>query len=489
MSGAARWMTRAEPSESCLSVTRALCNACGAAVDAKIVAREGRVLLSKWCAQHGKTEALVSSDVDWYRRSLAYVKPATEPRLRRSGTHTACPSECGLCVVHEQHTCVPILEITGRCDLNCPVCLVDRDAQPQISLAEAQRMLDGLIACEGNVNMLTLSGGEPTAHPDFLAIVDVARRPEIGIVSVSTNGVRLAHDDALLEALCERDVVISLQLDGFLPATYTKLRGRADLGDLKRRLIDRVGELGGRLSLTMTLARGVNEHELQSVLDELLNNDRVVSMMIQPVAYTPAASKRFAGDPLDAITIPEVVERVAAASRGQIEPADITPLPCSHPACFALTYLLRLEDGRVLPLPRIIEQDCYLDIIKNQALMGTDTDTLVRVKDSLYTLWSSSGMVPNRDAVMRTVKSLLVDLNALGRKASHRDVLDLGVKHIKSIFIHHFMDRATFDFSRAVKCCNHYPQTDGRLLPACIRNNLAEGLGVGRATAAPKKVS
>jgi len=34
------------------------------------------------------------------------------------------------------------------------------------------------------------------------------------------------------------------------------------------------------------------------------------------------------------------------------------------------------------------------------------------------------------------------------------------------------MDRYTFDLSRAVKCYNHYPQPDGRLLPACVRNNL-----------------
>jgi uncharacterized radical SAM superfamily Fe-S cluster-containing enzyme len=26
-----------------------------------------------------------------------------------------------------------------------------------------------------------------------------------------------------------------------------------------------------------------------------------------------------------------------------------------------------------------------------------------------------------------------------------------------------------------VKCCNHYPVTDGRLLPACVRNNVLRG--------------
>ncbi len=41
------------------------------------------------------------------------------------------------------------------------------------------------------------------------------------------------------------------------------------------------------------------------------------------------------------------------------------------------------------------------------------------------------------------------------------------------------MDRFTFDLSRAVKCCNHYPQADGRLLPVCVRNNVDPALLVG----------
>jgi len=43
---------------------------------------------------------------------------------------------------------------------------------------------------------------------------------------------------------------------------------------------------------------------------------------------------------------------------------------------------------------------------------------------------------------------------------------------VKSIFIHQFMDRDTFDLARARKCCQVYPQLDGRLIPVCVRNCL-----------------
>lgn len=460
--------------ESCFAATRGLCNTCGRLTDAKIVFRSGKVYLVKWCPDHGRTEALTCSDQQWYLDSLAYVKPPTEPRDIAVKCFTGCPDSCGLCAEHEQHTCVPILEITDGCDMHCPICLVGNRGRGHVALSEVKRMLDDLIRYEGIVNMLTISGGEPTTHPQLLEIIDAARRPEIGIVSLSTNGLSLARDESLLRALCERDVVISLQMDGFTPQTYATLRGQPEIAAIKRALIDRILALGGRLSLTMTLAKGVNEHEIPAMLDLLFGHDQVVSMMVQPVAHTARARKEYAADPLDVLTTPDAVALLAAGSRGVLEKADFTPLPCSHPSCFTLTYLLKTESGALVPLPRIIEQDIYIDTIKNQALLNTDTDTLLRVKDSLYTLWSSSGMVPDRDAVLGTVKKLLVDLNKLGRGASHKQVIDLGVQRIKSIFIHHFMDRATFDLSRVIKCCNHYPQIDGRLVPACVRNNFPQ---------------
>jgi 7,8-dihydro-6-hydroxymethylpterin dimethyltransferase len=170
------------------------------------------------------------------------------------------------------------------------------------------------------------------------------------------------------------------------------------------------------------------------------------------------------------VTIPEVVARLAAASDGVLAASDFTPLPCSHPSCFALVYLLRLGDARLVPLPRLLEPADYLDVIANQALLATDRDSLERVRGSLDALWSASGQIPDRDAVLAVVRRLLLDLAELGRGAAHRDVLALGMRSVKSIFIHHFMDRLSFDLSRAVKCCNHYPQVDGRMLPACMRN-------------------
>ena len=483
MSGAS-WQERdasdVTSSEHCLSATRALCHSCGELVEAKIVLQGDAVYLSKWCPEHGTSRALICSDRDWYLRAQSYIKPGTSPLARAVERFEGCPESCGLCPRHQQHSCVPILEITGACDMSCPICLVDGHTGATMKLAEVEGILDALVRYEGQLNMLNISGGEPTVHPDFMRIVDACLRPEIGVVSVSTNGLWLAEDEDRIKALRDRGVVISLQCDGFTAETGRRLRGREDLGEIKRRLIERAVALGARVSLTVTLARGVNEHELPGILELFFAHDEILSVMVQPVAHSADTLAHLGADPLDIITIPDVVRLLAAGSGGVLREQDFTPLPCSHPSCFALTYLLRTTDGKLVSLPSMLDTETYLDVIKNQALFGADSDSLYRLKDAVTSLWSSDGQVPDRDSILRTVKQLMLDLNRLGAGASHREVLELGVKNVKSIFIHHFMDRYTFDQSRLVKCCNHYPQIDGRLLPACGRNNLTAAAATQR---------
>jgi 7,8-dihydro-6-hydroxymethylpterin dimethyltransferase len=308
--------------------------------------------------------------------------------------------------------------------------------------------------------------------------VDATLRPEFGIVSVSTNGISLAEDPDLIRALRDRGVVISLQFDGVLEETYHRLRGRGDLAAIKLRLIDQMLALGAQFSLTMTLAKGVNEPELPGVLRLLFNHDQILSLMVQPLSHHGEYLQNPTADFQETMTISETVRLLAEASAGVLRESDFTPLPCSHPSCFALAYLLKTDDQRLVSLPSVIELEPYLDIIKNQALLNTNTDSLIQIKDALYSLWSASGQIPNRESVLKTIKQILLDINRIGPSAAPREVLSLGPRHVKSVFIHQFMDRFTFDLSRVIKCCNHYPQADGRLLPACVRNNLGCGTAI-----------
>jgi uncharacterized radical SAM superfamily Fe-S cluster-containing enzyme len=365
---------------------------------------------------------------------------------------------------------MPILEITDHCDLSCPVCLVRNRSTFHRTRDEVARILDGLIASEGRLSVLNLSGGEPTLNPHFREIVEEClSRDELLYVSVSTNGRRLLADPGLLAWLAERGVVISLQFDGFRESTYERLRGRPVAAE-KCRLLDAAETAGACVSLTMTVARGVNDDETADVASLLFERDHVASVMLQPLAHVGrgAALER----PPDAVTIPDVVRSLEDAGKGTVSTEDFSPLPCGHPACFALAFYLRVDGGAYLPIKQMVRADRYLDMIQNRALFGTDAESLDHVREAVNDLWSApAGLVPRSEEVLAAVKRLLGAASCCGPLQSRRAAHEVH-QTVKSIFIHHFMDRDTFDLARARKCCNVYPQVDGRLVPACVHNCL-----------------
>ena len=457
-----------------VATTRGVCPVCRRILPASVLRQGQDVRLERVCPEHGRSLSLLSSDADFYLKSLSIIKPGTVPLEFSTPIRRGCPEDCGLCPSHEQHTCMPIIEITERCDLDCPICLVEsgcgRRRGGDLSLAEVGPILDTLVRTEGTLELINISGGEPTLHPEIRDVIRLCGRPEIVRTSISTNGLRLAEDDALLDFLVAQNVLVSLQFDGFSGDVTRRLRG-ADILAAKEKLLKKMEKRQAPLSLVVTVAKNVNEGEIAGILDYFFRHDHVVSLMFQPLSHT-GRREGPSFDPQDRLTVPDVIRLIAAASNGRLERGDFIPLPCSHPACFALTYLLRLKDGSLTPLPRLVSVETCLDIIRNRSLPGLDSGSFARIKDGLYEIWSSSGTAPDSQKVLSTVKSMMQEILGAGREFSPRAALAVGERRVKSIFIHHFMDEDNFDLARAVRCCSHYPLPDGRLMPACTYNVL-----------------
>src|SRR5437879_698168 len=221
-----------------LGTTRSLCPTCRRLVDAKIIVRDRRVYFRKQCPEHGTFEDFVSSDVSYYDRH-EFDQPARSPRHYGTDTDKGCPFDCGLCPEHEQHTCVGLIEVTSNCNLKCPMCFAESGPGGQhIDFATYTKMVDRYVALEGVADILQLSGGEPTLHPDLVRMVRYAYEQPIQAVMINTNGIRLAHDPALVEQLAPlRDQLeVYLQFDGLEERTYTRLRGE-ELLQVKRRAL------------------------------------------------------------------------------------------------------------------------------------------------------------------------------------------------------------------------------------------------------------
>ncbi len=459
-----------------LGITHSVCPECRELVPAKVVSDGRDVFLLKFCPRHGETEAYVWRGVDDYLSTQRQVKPAWRPREFAGDSSLPCPTGCGFCDRHEQHLCLPIIEITSRCDLACPVCLVDAGADWSMSLGEFRAILDGLIRAEGQVDVLNLSGGEPLLHPDLLAFVDEAlARREIVRVSISTNGLRLLEDRSLPPLLKERDVVVSLQFDGFSDSIYEVLRGRPLL-DEKLRVLETLGESGIATSLTMTAAGGINDDQLGQMLELLFSRQHIVSMMIQPLCFTGRASSMKGR--ARRLTIPDVVRLLGEAGHPDVNADDFVPLPCSHPLCFSLAFYLMLEDGDAVSFNRLAKADQMLESMANRLLFGLDSEEHEQLREMIYEIWSGPVKgVQDPEAVLNTLRAILRELSREGTSSDcscfdPRKALSLAERHVKSIFIHAFQDEETFDLARVRRCCQAYPQPDGRLIPVCAHNVL-----------------
>lgn len=452
-----------------LGVTHSVCETCRKLIPTKVIEEGGDVYFDKVCPEHGASRHRVRADSDDYLRTLRYVKPAWIPRQFATRGDRSCTTDCGLCPRHEQHLCMPIVEITSRCNLDCPACLVDAGQPWDMTRAELAAMLDRLLAAERQIDVLNLSGGEPLVHPELLALIDEAlARPEIVRVSISTNGLAFLARPELVEELRRRDVVVSLQLDGFSDEVDRVLRGRS-LVQEKRAILDLLRQSGVSTSLTMTAAGGVNDDQFPAVLDYFFSQRHVVSLMVQPLAF--AGRGEQLRERVTQLSIPEIIRLLAGAGRGEIQADDFQPLPCSHPLCFSLAYYLALDGGGVVSLSRLIEAPRWLDALANRTIFGLDAEEHERMKDMIYDLWSGpAGAAPDSEAVMKTLRGLLDEMAQ--QHFDPRLAFRSTERRVKSIFIHAFQDAGTFDLARVRRCCNGYPQSDGRIIPACVHNVL-----------------
>jgi len=445
-------------------ITRSLCPECRQVIDAQVLIRDGAVYLRKRCPEHGWHEALVSSDADWHLKSLKYNKPGAIPYDFATTVERGCPDDCGLCPEHQQHTCIGIVEITSRCNLVCPVCFANADTGYDLSLAQVEAMLDRLLETEGQPEVVQISGGEPTIHPQILNILAATQARAIRHVMLNTNGLRLAQEPDFVHQLAHYRPTVYLQFDGLTASTYQTLRGR-DLRAVKQQALDRLAEVGLHVVLVATIVQGVNENEIGDILRYGLEHPAVLGVSYQPVTFAGRCLDH--NDPLRRITLPDVLHALEAQTEGLFQVSDFRPVPCPHPTCSACTYAF-VDDEQagpepsrsVIPIPRLLDVDEYLDFVTNRAV----PDLSAELQPALEALCSMAAVM-GTDETTGNLTCLACDINVPLNSEFLRE-------HFFMIQAHGFMDEHTFDLKRLMKCCVHELLPDGRAVPFCAYNNL-----------------
>ncbi len=419
----------------------------------------------KRCRTHGVMKTLISDDLDYWRAQKLWLKPGDRPLTAQTRTEAGCPFDCGLCPDHEQHSCLAILEINQACDLACPVCFADAanvhgSHRP---LAEIERMLDALVASEGEPDLVQLSGGEPTLHPDFFAILDAVKRRPVRHVMINTNGVRIAQDRAFVDRLASYKPALEvyLQFDSLNDDALMNLRG-ARLARVRRAALEALERVELSTTLVAVIKRGVNDHEVADIVRHALAWNCVRGVTFQPVQD---AGRNEGFDPNAHRVLLTQIRREVGKS-GVFDTEDMIPLPC-NPDQISIGYGLR-AGPRVTPITRLIPREVILD--------GPNTvlyEANANLRAAMFDLLSLSTAQANTEEKLAGLLCCLPQA-----------MVPAEVSYANSfrVVIMQFLDRYNFDLATVKRSCVHFVTPEGQIYPFDTYNTFyrpgAEGAGV-----------
>jgi uncharacterized radical SAM superfamily Fe-S cluster-containing enzyme len=314
------------------------------------------------------------------------------------------------------------------------------------------------VRTEGKPEVVQFSGGEPTLHPQIIDFVRAAQSRDIRFVMLNTNGKRIARDDRFLEQLNEVRPAFYFQFDGFEPETYRIIRGEPDILKEKLRALDRLAEIGLNVTIVPAIERGVNEHEVGKIVEFAIEHPAIRGITFQPAFH---AGRYMSHDPMRRMTIPDITRLIEAQTGGKFVAGDFVPVPCCFPTCNAVTYAF-VEAGRVVPLPRIINVNDYLDYITNRIV----PDFSYEIRTALEGLWSSSAVAGS--------DKLLQQLAISCQACTLPDQLAITniAKSMIMIMLQDFMDPWTFNQRNLMKCCKEFLLPGGKQIPFCAYNTI-----------------
>ena len=431
--------------------TRSVCTQCLRTVEAKILIKDKEVFLEKWCPAHGTERVLMSDDADYYRLAReVYVKRPEMPQRFNTQMQYGCPYDCGLCSDHMQHSCLTVLEITDHCNLRCPTCYATSGPERLMHkpLNVIEHMLDAIVANEGEPDVVQISGGEPTLHPEFFAILDAAKKRPIRHLMVNTNGIRIAQEPDFVARLAayRPGVEVYLQFDSFKPEALHNLRG-ADLRRIRQEALDALERHGISTTLVMTVKRGVNDDEIGAIIRHGLGYRCVRGVTIQPV-QDAGRNEAFSGR--EHRLAVSAIRRAIADQSGIFSLDDVVPVPC-NPDTLAMAYALKLN-GETQALTRHIGPDVLLAGPANTIVFERDP----ALKEQVFKLFSTNHSPESQANCLSALLCCLPQVAA---------PVELNYENVFRVLIVQFMDAHNLDIRALKKSCVHIVQPDGRLIP------------------------
>ena len=308
-------------------------------------------------------------------------------------------------------------------------------------------MLDAIVASEGEPDVVQISGGEPTIHPQFFEILDLAKSKPIKHLMLNTNGLRIGTDFEFAKRLATYmpRFEIYLQFDSFKPEALLQLRGK-DLSKIRQKALENLNKLNLSTTLVVTLQKGLNDDEIGKIIDFALQQQCVRGVTFQPIQIS-GRTENF-NPSTDRLTNTEIRRKILEQAP-IFQPNDLIPVPC-NPDALVMGYALKIQD-QVIPLTNLIDPELLLNNSKNTIVYEHDQV----LKGKILDIFSTAKSV---DTIQEDFHHLLCCLPEIVAP-------ELNYGNLFRIIIMNFMDAYDFDVRAIKKSCVHIVDTDGKVIP------------------------
>lgn len=447
-----------------LGTVTGMCRECGALVPARVLAEGGAVYQERMCPKCGTHRARIADGVEWFLERAATTVRCKPVRFPGGAVRNGCPQDCGPCALHANACHLPVFSVTNACNMDCPICFTYNRADRKyfMSRAELRRLLDNLIERAGPFDLVNITGGEPTLHPEIVDLLRECRRPEIGRVTLNTNGLRLAADEDLCRSLADLGIYVILSFDTFRHERAIKIHGR-DVVDLKRQALENLQRFGIGTTLLNVMIRGVNEDEIGEIIELARAHPVVRSVTIQTMTFTGKGGRNF--QPRETMPLDGAAKAVESSTRGALRATDFFPHAGAHPLCYSVAYYLK-TNGTFRSFTDFLTVAELREMFGHGYLLQPEAESQAVFRNAIDRLWAAG----DNSHLLPGIRKLVEQMYPPGQALTRAERQAVAEKSLLAVYLHSHMDEDTLDLARLVVCPDQVPDPDGRLIPACAYN-------------------
>jgi len=472
-----------------------LCPECGRLIPAKILEKDGKVIMEKTCPNHGFVQDLVYSNAELYKKAERWTYEDGDGILNPQVTGAKiCPEDCGLCDLHISHAALANLDLTNRCNLRCPICFANANVQGYVYEPSYEQVVEMLRVIR-NVKpvfppAVQFSGGEPTIHPRFLDILKAARSMGFTHLQIASNGIRLAKDLEFTNQSREAGLyTVYLQFDGTGDEVYRKTRGLSGLWELKLQAVENARKAGLRVVLVPTIIKTINDDQVGNIFQFAIDHSDVISgISYQPVAFTGRISTEERAR--QRYTLSDLAQDLEGQTGYLKALEDWYPLSVTSPFSKLLSAIWKYEVMKITS-----HADCGIGsyifvhsktksvtpITKLIDIEGFTTDLNKLVKQKISHIRSLTALSaqhllkkhfrPEEAKDGMTPEICLELFQGVVDKEAQRRVDLIYNWNMLLVGGMHFQDSYNYNVDRVKRCAIHYAAPNGRLYPFCTYNS------------------